>query len=134
MFYQVEGLAVDEGITMADLQGHADRVRPADVRPNVRTRFRCDYFPFVEPGVDMSISCHVCDGGAAGSARAPAGSRSWARAWSTRACCATVGYDPERYTGFAFGMGPERIAMVKYGIHDIRLFYGNDLRFLEQFA
>ena len=102
--------------------------------PSVQCRFRCDYFPFVEPGVDMSRSpAIVCDGARLPRLQAePAGSRSWARAWSTRG--ARDGrLRPERLTGFAFGMGAERIAMLKYGIDDIRLFYGNDLRFLEQF-
>jgi phenylalanyl-tRNA synthetase alpha chain len=136
MFHQIDGLAVDEGITMADLRGTLATFAARIFWPNIRTRFRCDYFPFVEPGVDFAISCGRCDG----------------RDASCPICHGTgwleilgagmvhprvlerVGYDSQRYTGFAWGMGIERIAMLKYGIDDIRLFYANDPRFLEQFA
>ena len=138
-FHQVEGLAVDEGITFADLKGTLFEFARVLFGAERRVRFRCDYFPFVEPGVDMSIDCFACDGsGRVGDD-------------GCRICQETgwieimgagmvhpkvlegVGYDPERYTGFAFGLGPERIAMLKYGIEDIRLFYANDPRFLRQF-
>ena len=126
MFYQVEGLAVDVGITMADLKGTLFAFARHMFGSGVKVRFRCDYFPFVEPGVDMSISTPEVRGGA------------WLEIMGAGMVHPRVlrmaGYDPDRYTGFAFGMGPERIAMLKYGISDIRLFYGNDLRFLEQFA
>jgi phenylalanyl-tRNA synthetase alpha chain len=136
MFYQIDGLAVDEGLTMADLRGTLATFASRIFWPHIRTRFRCDYFPFVEPGVDFAISCGRCDG----------------RDENCPICHGTgwleilgagmvhprvlegVGYDPERYTGFAWGMGIERIAMLKHGIDDIRLFYANDPRFLEQFA
>jgi phenylalanyl-tRNA synthetase alpha chain len=133
MFYQIEGLAVDEGLTMADLKGTLSAFARRMFRPDVRTRFRCDYFPFVEPGVDMSISCHICDGVGC---RVCKGS-GWIEIMGAGMVHPRVlelsGYDPERYSGWAFGMGPERIAMLKYGIPDIRYFYGNDFRFLEQF-
>ena len=126
MFYQVEGLAVDEGITMADLKGTLFAFARHIFGSDVKVRFRCDYFPFVEPGVDMAISSPQVKGG------------QWLEIMGAGMVHPRVlqmaGYDPERYTGFAFGMGPERIAMLKYGISDIRLFYGNDLRFLEQFV
>ena len=133
-FYQIEGLAVAEGITFAHLKGtlyeFARRVFGADRQ----IRFRCDYFPFVEPGVDMSIS----------NFRDPATGRrpinrdeDWIEIMGAGMVhpkvLAGVGYDPDRYTGFAFGMGPERIGMLKYGIDDIRHFYSNDVRFLRQF-
>ena len=125
MFYQVEGLAVDEGITMADLKGTLAAFARHVFGSRVKTRFRCDYFPFVEPGVDFSISTPDLRDGA------------WLEILGAGMVHPRVlrmaGYEPDRYTGFAFGMGPERIAMLKYGISDIRLFYGNDLRFLEQF-
>jgi phenylalanyl-tRNA synthetase alpha chain len=135
MFYQIEGLAVDTGITFADLRGtlyaFARRMFGADRR----IRFRCDYFPFVEPGVDMSIDCFIC-GGKNPSCRVCRGS-GWLEIMGAGMVhpevIRRVGYDPEVYTGFAFGMGPERIAMLRYGIDDIRHFYANDLRFLEQF-
>ena len=133
-FYQIEGLAVAEGITFAHLKGtlyeFARRVFGADRQ----IRFRCDYFPFVEPGVDMSIS----------NFRDPSTGRrpinrdeDWIEIMGAGMVhpkvLAGVGYDPNRYTGFAFGMGPERIGMLKYGIDDIRHFYSNDVRFLRQF-
>ena len=98
-------------------------------------RFRCDYFPFVEPGVDMSIDCFACQGGD-NSCRICRGS-GWIEIMGAGMVhpkvLSSVGYDTEKYTGFAFGVGPERVAMLKYGIDDIRHFYTNDLRFLRQF-
>jgi phenylalanyl-tRNA synthetase alpha chain len=100
-----------------------------------RVRFRCDYFPFVEPGVDMSIDCFACQG--EGSGCRICRDSGWIEIMGAGMVhpkvLAGVGYDPAKYTGFAFGLGPERIAMLKYGIDDIRLFYSNDLRFLRQF-
>ena len=126
MFCQVEGLAVDEGLTMADLKGTLAAFARHMFGSSVKTRFRCDYFPFVEPGVDFAISTPDLRGGA------------WLEILGAGMVhprvLQMVGYDAERYTGFAFGMGTERIAMLKYGVPDIRLFYGNDLRFLEQFT
>ncbi|CAI8004470.1 Phenylalanine--tRNA ligase alpha subunit, partial [Geodia barretti] len=125
-FYQVEGLAVDEGITFADLKGTLYEFARRLFGTERKVRFRCDYFPFVEPGVDMSIDCFSCEG-----------SSGWIEIMGAGMVhprvLAGVGYDPEKYTGFAFGLGPERIAMLKYGIDDIRHFYSNDLRFLRQF-
>ena len=125
MFYQVEGLAVGQGITMADLKGTLFAFARHIFGPRVKVRFRCDYFPFVEPGVDMGISTPEIKGG------------DWLEILGAGMVHPRVlqmaGYDPDKYTGFAFGMGPERIAMLKYGITDIRQFYGNDPRFLEQF-
>jgi len=142
-FHQVEGLAVDEGITFANLKGTLYEFARRIFGPERRVRFRCDYFPFVEPGVDMSMDCFICKGeGSVGSG---------GRSVPCRVCKETgwieimgagmvhprvlgmVGYDPQRYTGFAFGLGVERIAMLKHGIDDIRHFYANDVRFLRQF-
>ena len=133
MFYQVEGLAVDEGITMADLKGTLSAFARRMFRPNVRTRFRCDYFPFVEPGVDMSISCHVCDGVGCRVCKGNGWIEILGAGMVHPRVLEMAGYDPDRYSGWAFGMGPERIAMLRYDVPDIRYFYGNDLRFLEQF-
>ena len=134
-FYQVEGLAVDDGITFADLKGTLYEFARRLFGKDRRVRFRCDYFPFVEPGVDMSIDCFSC-GGKGGGCRICRDS-GWIEIMGAGMVhprvLAGVGYDPEKYTGFAFGLGPERIAMLKYGIEDIRLFYSNDLRFLRQF-
>jgi phenylalanyl-tRNA synthetase alpha chain len=136
MFHQIDGFAVDEGLTLADLKGTLTSFAQQVFWPNVRTRFRCDYFPFVEPGVDMSISCHACEG--RGGDCAVCRGAGWLEILGAGMVhpkvLAAGGLDPDRYSGFAWGMGPERIAMIKYGIQDIRLFYGNDLRFLEQFA
>ncbi len=134
-FYQVEGLAVDEGITFADLKGTLYAFARRMFGEDRKVRFRCDYFPFVEPGVDMSIDCFACDG--EGSGCRICRDSGWIEIMGAGMVhpkvLAGVGYDPEKYTGFAFGLGPERIAMLKYGIDDIRLFYANDLRFLRQF-
>jgi phenylalanyl-tRNA synthetase alpha chain len=134
-FYQVEGLAVDEGITFANLKGTLYEFARRIFGPERKVRFRCDYFPFVEPGVDMSIDCFACDGG--GTDCRICKETGWIEILGAGMVhprvLEGVGYDPARYTGFAFGLGPERIAMLKYGIEDIRLFYSNDLRFLRQF-
>ncbi|MFL2640194.1 MAG: phenylalanine--tRNA ligase subunit alpha [Dehalococcoidia bacterium] len=133
MFFQIEGLTVDKGITFADLKGTLYTFARKLFGEDRKIRFRCDFFPFVEPGVDMSIDCFSCDG---------AGCRvcsntGWIEIMGAGMVhpdvLKRVGYDPDIYTGFAFGMGPERISMLKHGIDDIRHFYANDLRFLEQF-
>jgi phenylalanyl-tRNA synthetase alpha chain len=131
-FFQIEGLAVDTNITMADLKGVLTAFARQIFGADRRVRFRCDYFPFVEPGAEMAISCAACEG---------EGCRLCHGGWLEimgagmvhPRVLANVGYDPDVYSGFAFGLGPERIAILKYGIDDIRLFYGNDLRFLRQF-
>ena len=134
-FYQVEGLAVDDGITFADLKGTLYEFARRLFGEDRKIRFRCDYFPFVVPGVDMSIDCFACSGERS-DCRICRGS-GWIEIMGAGMVhprvLSGVGYDPEKYTGFAFGLGPERIAMLKYGIDDIRLFYSNDLRFLRQF-
>lgn len=134
MFYQVEGLAVDENLTMADLKGTLGAFARQLFAAEVRIRFRCDYFPFVEPGVDLSISCHVCGGSGCRVCKGAGWIEILGAGMVHPRVLEMAGYDPDRYRGFAFGMGPERIAMIKYGIPDIRLFYGNDLRFLKQFS
>ena len=132
-FYQIEGLAVDEGITFAHLKGTLYEFARRIFGRDRKIRFRCDYFPFVEPGVDVSIDCFKCDGKGC---RVCAES-GWIEIMGAGMVHPKVleraGYDSTKYTGFAFGMGPERIAMLKYGIDDIRHFYTNDLRFLTQF-
>jgi phenylalanyl-tRNA synthetase alpha chain len=125
MFYQIEGLAVDVGLTMADLKGVLVEFARQMFWPDVECRFRCDYFPFVEPGLDMSIQCHVCRGSGCRVCKGGGWIELLGAGMVHPYVLRCAGYDPDRVTGFAFGMGPERIAMVKYGI--------NDLRFLEQF-
>jgi phenylalanyl-tRNA synthetase alpha chain len=156
MFHQVEGLCVDADITFADLKGTLAAFSRAYFGPGTKTRFRPSYFPFVEPGAEVDVSCSICGG--TGRIAASSGGRepraSVPPAGQTRRCgtCKETGWlevlgagmvhpkvlenggiDPKRYTGFAFGMGVERMAMLRYGIDDLRLYFENDLRFLEQF-
>ena len=132
VFHQVEGLAVDEGISFADLRGTLEAFARELFGERTRVRMTPDYFPFVEPGCQVAVSCFVCDG---------AGCRVCGNGWIELLGAGMVhptvlencGYDAERYTGFAFGVGIERVAMVRYGVKDLRLFFEGDLRFLEQF-
>ena len=133
MFHQLEGLAVDEHITMADLKGTLfEFVRRLFGRER-KARFRCDYFPFVEPGLEIAIDCFACKGAGC---RLCKGS-GWIEILGAGMVHPEVlhgcNIDPDKYSGFAFGMGIERIPMLRYGIDDIRYFYSNDLRFLSQF-
>jgi phenylalanyl-tRNA synthetase alpha chain len=132
-FFQVEGLMVDEGTSMADLKGLLDQFAKAMYGADKRTRFRPGYYPFTEPSVAFDVECLVCGGSGC-----PACSRS---GWMTILGAGMVhpvvlqygGLDPERYQGFAFGMGVERIANLRHAVGDLRLYMDNDLRFLEQF-
>ncbi len=135
MFNQVEGLAVDRGLTLAHLKGTLAAMCRHVFGENVKIRLRPSYFQFVEPGVELDVSCFVCSGtdpnckvckGAGWLEMLGAG-------MVDPAVLEEVGYDPEEYTGFAFGMGPDRMAMTKYGVSDLRLFFEGDLRFLRQF-
>lgn len=132
-FNQIEGLAVGYDITMADLKGTLSAFARRFFGQDVRTRFRGSYFPFTEPSAELDIECFVCDGDGC-----PVCKRTgWLEILGSGMVHPTVlengGYDPSVFSGFAFGMGPERITMLKHGIEDIRYFWGNDLRFLEQF-
>lgn len=133
MLTQVEGLAVDHGISMADLKGTLYEFAKRMFGQERRVRFRCDYFPFVEPGAEMAIDCFVCGGTGCSTCKGAGWIEIMGAGMVHPEILSNVGYDPDRYTGFAFGMGVERIAMLRHGIEDIRLFYQNDLRFLEQF-
>jgi len=132
-FFQVEGLMVDEGTTLADLKGLLDQFAHAMFGAGKRTRFRPGYYPFTEPSVAFDVECLVCGGPGC----AACGRTGWMTILGAGMVHPVVlqygGLDPERYQGFAFGMGPERISMLKHGITDLRLFMENDLRFLEQF-
>jgi len=132
-FFQVEGLMVDEGTTLADLKGLLDQFAHAMFGAGKKTRFRPGYYPFTEPSVAFDVECLVCGGPGC----AACGRTGWMTILGAGMVHPVVlqygGLDPERYQGFAFGMGPERISMLKHGITDLRLFMENDLRFLEQF-
>ncbi len=133
MFHQIEGMIVDEGITMTDLKGTLDRMAKALFGEETRTKFRPHHFPFTEPSAEMDVSCFKCGGKGCSLCKGSG--------WIEILGCGMIhpnvlavgNIDTERYTGFAFGMGVERIAMLKYGIEDIRNFYENDMRFLRQF-
>jgi phenylalanyl-tRNA synthetase alpha chain len=134
MFYQVEGLAVGRSVTMAQLTGLLEHFARRMFGGERRLRLRGSYFPFTEPSVEVDMDCILCAGKGC---RICKGS-GWLEIAGAGMIHPTVlangGYDPEVHTGFAFGMGPERIAMLVHGIDDIRYFYSNDLRFLSQFS
>ncbi|MFV0518507.1 MAG: phenylalanine--tRNA ligase subunit alpha [Aminipila sp.] len=133
MFHQMEGLVVDEGITMADLKGTLDSFAKQMFGSEVKTKFRPHHFPFTEPSAEMDVSCFKCGGKGCNVCKGSG--------WIEILGCGMVHpnvlkvgkIDTEKYTGFAFGMGVERIAMLKYGVDDIRNFYENDMRFINQF-
>ena len=132
VFHQLECLAVDDGLSLADLKGTLEAFAHEMFGPQIQARITPDYFPFVEPGAQMAVSCFVCGG---------VGCRVCGNGWLEQGGAGMVhptvlencGYDAERYTGFAFGLGIERVAMVKYGVNDMRLFVEGDVRFLERF-
>lgn len=133
MFHQVEGLYVDKNVTMRDLKGVLTYFFKKFYGENTKTRFIPSFFPFTEPSAQFDITCFICGGKGCKTCKDTG--------WLEIGGCGmvdpnvfkSVGYDPEEYTGYAFGMGIERLAMMKYGINDIRLLYQNDLRFLKQF-
>ena len=133
VFHQVEGLAVDEGLSMADLKGTLDTFAREMFGPELRTRFIPDFFPFVEPGVEMAVSCFICGGQGCRTCKFEGWIELLGAGMVHPNVLENVGYDAERYTGFAFGLGIERLAIPVYGLPDIRLCYENDVRFLEQF-
>jgi phenylalanyl-tRNA synthetase alpha chain len=135
MLTQVELLAVDEGVGMADLKGTLQEFARQLFGPETRVLLRNSYFPFVEPGVELAVSCFACPGDdpACSVCRGSGWLEIMGAGMVHPEILAAAGYDPQRYTGFAAGMGVERIAMLKYGVEDIRHFYSNDLRFLSQF-
>lgn len=133
-FNQVEGLAVGKDITFSDLKGSlTDFARRLFDKPDVGVRFRASHFPFTEPSAEMDVECFVCDGDGCGVCK----HTGWLEILGSGMVHPNVlragGYDPEVYTGYAFGMGPERITMLLHRIEDIRYFWRNDMRFLEQF-
>jgi len=133
MFHQVEGLLVDKGVTFADLKGVLTAFVHQMFGPEVGVRFRPSYFPFTEPSAEVDIECVICRGLGCRVCKTSGWLEILGSGMVHPAVFEAVGYDPETYTGFAFGLGIERIAMLKYGIDDIRLFFENDFRFLRQF-
>jgi phenylalanyl-tRNA synthetase alpha chain len=143
MFHQVEGLAVDTNITFGDLKGTLDHAMKALFGSDVKTSFRPSFFPFTEPSAEMFVSCFICGG--SGKRGADPCRPCKQTGWIEILGCGMVdpnvfefvkdnGYDPEKISGFAFGMGVDRIAMLKYGLDDLQLFFQGDVRFLEQFG
>jgi phenylalanyl-tRNA synthetase alpha chain len=133
-FSQIEGLAVDEGISFVDLKATLVHFAHTFFSPSTKVRFRPSFFPFTEPSAEMDVECQLCHGSGCPACKNTG--------WMEILGCGMVhpavfehsGVDAERYTGWAFGMGPHRITMLRYGIPDIRLLYEGDMRFLEQFA
>jgi len=133
MFHQIEGFMVDKEIRFSDLKGVLEVFAKAIFGQEIKMRFRPHFFPFTEPSAEVDISCIICKGKGC----SVCGRKGWLEILGSGMIHPNVfrhvGIDPKKYTGFAFGMGVERIAMLKYGINDIRLFFENDLRFLKQF-
>jgi phenylalanyl-tRNA synthetase alpha chain len=133
-FDQLEGLAVDEGITFVDLKATLAEFARGMFGSGAKVRFRPSYFPFTEPSAEVDVSCLICGGGGCSACKGTGWIEIMGAGMVHPSVFEHVGYDPERYTGFAFGMGPGRIAMLRYGIPDIRILYDTDVRFLEQFS
>ena len=132
MFQQCEGLVVGPNVTLADLKGTFEAMLTA-LFGDVRVRLRPSFFPYTEPSAEVDISCQACGGSGCGVCKHTGWLEILGSGMVHPAVFEAVGYDPDEVTGFAFGIGMERVAMLKYGVDDIRLFYENDLRFLEQF-
>ncbi|WP_233881033.1 phenylalanine--tRNA ligase subunit alpha [Virgibacillus halodenitrificans] len=132
-FTQIEGLYVDKNVTMSDLKGILDVFAKKMFGADREIRLRPSFFPFTEPSVEMDISCKVCGGEGCSVCKGTGWIEILGAGMVHPNVLSMAGYNPEEYTGFAFGMGPERIAMLKYGVNDIRQFYTNDIRFLKQY-
>lgn len=133
MFNQIEGLAVDKNITLGSLQGLLTAFAEKLFNENIRTRFRPSYFPFTEPSVEVDVSCTICGGKGCRVCKGSGWLEVLGAGVVNPAVLDMCGIDSEVYSGFAFGLGVERIAMLKYGVPNIKMFYENDLRFLKQF-
>jgi phenylalanyl-tRNA synthetase alpha chain len=133
MFHQVEGLAVDKGITLADLKGTLLHLAQALFGADREVRFMTDFFPFTEPSLGTAVSCFLCEGAGCAVCKRTGWIELGGSGLVDPNVLRNVGYDPEEVSGFAFGLGLERIAMLRHGIPDIRMFWENDLRFLRQF-
>jgi phenylalanyl-tRNA synthetase alpha chain len=133
IFHQVEGLAVDRGITLADLKGTLLHLMRALFGGDRRVRFGTDFFPFTEPSLQASVSCFICEGAGCGTCKHTGWIEMGGSGLVDPNVLQNVGYDPEEVSGFAFGLGLERIALLRHGLPDLRLLWQNDLRFLRQF-
>lgn len=133
-FEQIEGLAVDEGVTFVDLKATLAEFARRMFGTRAVVRFRPSYFPFTEPSAEVDVTCLICDGSGCSACKGTGWIEIMGAGMVDPSVFDAVGYDAERYTGFAFGMGPARIAMLRYRIPDIRLLYESDVRFLQQFA
>jgi phenylalanyl-tRNA synthetase alpha chain len=133
VFNQIEALAVDEGLSLADLKGTLLAFAQQMFAPSAKIRFRPSFFPFTEPSAEIDVSCWHCDGRGCAMCKKTGWIGLGGCGMVHPAVFEAVGYDAERYTGFAWGIGIERVARLRYQIDDIRLFYENDLRFLRQF-
>ena len=134
VFHQIEGLVVDENITLCDLKGTLEYLASNLFGPDTQVRFRPSYFPFTEPSVEVDLTCSNCGGKGCSLCKGTGWIEVLGAGMVNPVVLENCGIDSKKYTGYAFGLGVERIAMIKYGIPDIRLFYENDLRFLKQFG
>jgi len=133
-FSQIEGLAIDEGISLVDLKATLTQFARRFFGPATKVRFRPSFFPFTEPSAEMDVECQLCHGTGCPACKGTGWMEILGSGMVHPKVIANGGLDPERYTGFAWGMGPHRIALLRYGVPDIRLFYEGDMRFLEQFV
>jgi phenylalanyl-tRNA synthetase alpha chain len=134
VFEQIEGLVVDEGVTFVDFKAGIDFFVKHFFRPDTAVRFRPSFFPFTEPSAEVDVQCQMCLGNGCGTCKYTGFLEIMGAGMVHPAVFEACGIDPERYTGYAFGMGPHRITMLRYGIPDIRLLFENDMRFLSQFG
>jgi phenylalanyl-tRNA synthetase alpha chain len=134
MFHQLEGLAVDTDITFCDFKGTIEYFAKEFFGPQTRVRLRPSYFPFTEPSAEFDASCHVCGGKGCRTCKQSGWIEMFGAGMVNPAVYGFVNYDPRRYSGFAFGLGVDRLAMLKYGIDDLQQFFRNDVRFLRQFS
>jgi phenylalanyl-tRNA synthetase alpha chain len=134
VFAQIEGLVVDEGISFVDLKATLSHFAQAFFGSDTQVRFRPSFFPFTEPSAEMDVSCRICGGSGCSACKGTGWMEIMGAGMVHPVVLENCGIDPERYTGFAFGMGPARSAMIRYGVNDIRLFYEGDMRFLGQLA
>jgi phenylalanyl-tRNA synthetase alpha chain len=133
VFHQVEGLVVDRNVGFADLKGHLQTFLESLLGSETKTRFRPSYFPFTEPSTEVDVKCFFCPGTGCPACKHTGWIEILGAGVVNPKVLSAVGWDPEKWTGFAFGIGVERVAMLKYGVRDLRDFYTNDLRFLKQF-